>query len=203
MSNQEGVIKFKLEFSVKAVDESLFDLKKINIWRQVCLEKSWIGQVADRYEGLGFGNISTRIGNTDEFIITGTQTGGLTTLEGMHFSHVDGYAIENNWVSAKGLLAPSSESMTHAVLYQQDKNISAIIHIHAPSIWRETQIRGLAFTKENVPYGTVQMALAVENLCVDFGGQGVFSMLGHEDGIVAFGRSLDQAGKILLGVDSL
>ncbi len=202
MSEQEGVIKFNLEFFTQEINDNLFDLTKINHWRQICLNKGWIGQVAGRYRGLGFGNISTRILGTDEFIITGTQTGSLKVLDVSHLSHVYAYSVKNNQVKALGLLAPSSESMTHAVLYKKDKNIQAIVHIHAPDIWNNTNALGLPYTNKDVPYGTVQMAKAVENLLdtYNFNSKGIFSMLGHEDGVIVFGNSLEQAGQILLDV---
>ena len=59
---------------------------------------------------------------------------------------------------------------------------------------------GIPITDAAVPYGTPAMAAEVARLCEmsDMAQQRIFSMGGHEDGIVAFGKTSDQAGTILL-----
>jgi len=196
---KEGVVKFNLKFSKQNIPDT-FDIEKINHWRSICMQHGWLGQDAKRYEGLGFGNISLRHKATDEFIISGTQTGNLKSLAKKHFAKVNAFDISKNQISALGLTKPSSESMTHAVLYQKDKRIKAVIHIHAPEIWQKTHAMGLKFTPDSIAYGTVAMARAVEDLLAEHlaEGSGVFSMLGHEDGLVAFAEDLDKAGSHLL-----
>jgi hypothetical protein len=74
--------------------------------------------------------------------------------------------------------------------------VAAIIHVHSPRIWRQRAALALASTAADVPYGTPAMAEEVGRLYRegDFDGAGALAMDGHEDGILAFGRSLDEAG---------
>ena len=85
--------------------------------------------------------------------------------------------------------------MTHAVLYRKNQSIGAVLHVHCPEIWRNTKSLDLPFTSEQVSYGSVEMVAAIKQLFAQkrLLDTGIFSMLGHEDGIVAFGDTLAQA----------
>lgn len=95
---------------------------------------------------------------------------------------------------------PSSEALTHASVYSFMPNAQAVIHVHCPEIWRNTLELQLAYTGADIPYGTLEMAETVEQLfhSGQLNDQPIFSMLGHEDGIVAFADSLTAAAQIIL-----
>ena len=104
---------------------------------------------------------------------------------------------------------PSSESMTHGVAYQTLDTAMAVIHVHSPDIWRNSDKLGLAATSADIPYGTPEMARAVRQLVLEehqktgcssqLNGQAiVFVMKGHEDGVVAVGASLALCTQSLL-----
>jgi hypothetical protein len=53
------------------------------------------------------------------------------------------------------------------------------------------------FTCKSIPYGTLEMARATER-CTDKKDFGTFCMQGHEDGVLAYGRNLDEVGQLIL-----
>jgi ribulose-5-phosphate 4-epimerase/fuculose-1-phosphate aldolase len=191
MAEQEGVIKYQLHHQRQAISMSL-PLAEFNAWRQVMIRLQLIGQTPARYQGYGFGNISVRTGQSQHFIISGTQTGHLPGLNREHLALIERAEPEQNRLYSIGLCKPSSEALTHAMLYQQDPGIQAVIHVHSPDIWRQTRVLKIPHTRKNVPYGTPAMAEAVKQLFMHhrLGRHGLISMLGHEDGIIAFGESL-------------
>jgi len=202
---EEGVIKFELRFTAGppvAIDE----LTELNTWRQILWKHALIGQDPARYEGYGFGNISQRTGDPDQprgkrqFIISGTQTGHLEALDNRHYACVTAYNAETNQVVAEGPVKPSSESMTHGVIYDLDNELRAVLHVHSPDIWKTAASQGIPVTSASVEYGTPEMSREVERLFyqTDVRRKGIFSMGGHEDGIVAFGQTMEEAGNILL-----
>ncbi|MDD1621747.1 MAG: class II aldolase/adducin family protein, partial [Methylococcaceae bacterium] len=124
----------------------------------------------------------------------------LQSLTLQHFALIQTASPELNRIQAIGLCAPSSESLTHACVYQQDPAIQAVIHVHSPELWHHTSTLRLPHTEADIPYGTPEMAQAVKNLFASgqLEGLPLFSMLGHEDGIVAFGPSLTAAATLLI-----
>lgn len=202
---EEGVIKFDLRFTAgpPVVMETLTEL---NTWRHILWEHALIGQDPARYEGYGFGNISQRTGPRNQprgkrqFVISGTQTGHLENLDNRHYACVTAYDAETNLVVAEGPVRPSSESMTHGVIYDLDNELRAMLHVHSPDIWNSAFSQGIPATNAAVDYGTPEMSREVERLYsqTDVRHKGIFSMGGHEDGIVAFGHSVEEAGNILL-----
>jgi hypothetical protein len=205
MAEQEGVIKFQLDFrGAPPIAEP--EIEALNRWRGRLIERGLLGQDNSRYSGYGFGNISKRLPPYDapvghrSFLISGTQTGNVACLGPEHYAVVTAYYPERNTVVAEGPIRPSSESLTHGVIYDMESAIRSVFHVHSPEIWQRAASLGLPITREDVPYGTPEMAEEVRRLFRDSDvlERGIFSMGGHEDGIVSFGRSEDEAGEILL-----
>lgn len=202
---EEGVIKFKLDFS-RAGPVDMQPLADLNHWRTILWQQALIGQDPARYEGYGFGNVSQRIGDDDAvrgkrcFVISGTQTGHLPELDNTHYTVVKSYDAASNAVSATGPIKPSSESLTHGMIYDLDNAIRIVLHVHSPDIWLAADSLGIPVTDSTVPYGTPQMAAEVQRLFkeTDVHERKIFSMGGHEDGVVSFGTSAEEAGEILL-----
>ncbi len=201
LNDQEGVIKYRLDHQHLALAAEI-NIAEINAWRSIFYRLGLIGQVPEKYAGLGYGNISQRLVPDDlAFLISGTQTGNLASLSKQHFALIKTASPQHNAIQSIGLSQPSSEALTHASVYQQNQAICAVIHVHCPEIWHQTAQLGLAFTSAQVAYGTPEMANAVGHL-FDSGRLqtcGLFSMLGHEDGIVAFGANLASAAELLIG----
>ncbi len=215
---QEGVIKFttirpskkKLYFSheVKA------ELAELNSWRKKLFSLDIIGCNIARY-GACYGNVSMRYvvpgsgtfsfakpKGFRTFLISGTQTGKLEGLTEEHYARIYHYDIRRNTVYAEGPLEPSSEAMTHGAVYDLplDLGIRCVYHVHSPQLWRNAGSLGIPETSNAVAYGTPEMAEEVTRLFLEkhLGPCSIFSMSGHEDGIVAFGSNAQEAGELVL-----
>ena len=208
---QEGVIKYQLQFQKQVLSENFFKrysssktstelLGELNSARRVLKNKGLMGQDPSRYGGDGFGNISTRVHDLT-FLVSGSQTGHLDVLSIQDLALVDHFDIYLNRLTAYGLTQPSSESMTHGVCYQADASLKVVIHVHSPDIWQVSDALNLPFTEQSIPYGTPQMAQAVtELLKVHYhaGQVTLFAMKGHQDGIVVVGGSMESCTSSLL-----
>ena len=205
MSKQEGVIKFQLDFT-PAPPLPVADIAEINHWRALLYTHKLIGQDPARYGGYGYGNLSVRLAPFDaapplrRFLISGSQTGDLTKLGPEHYTIVTECHPAENRLVAHGPIRPSSESLTHAAVYALDPAIRAVFHAHSPEIWQAAAALGIPTTDASVPYGTPAMAAEVARLyaTTDLAQQRIFSMGGHEDGIVTFGATTQEAGDVLL-----
>ncbi|WP_372626829.1 class II aldolase/adducin family protein [Arsukibacterium sp.] len=208
MTEQEGVIKFQLNYQAQAV-LTAGHVMELNSWRHIMVQLGMLGQCPQRYDNYGFGNISQRFGNgvgpKSQFMISGTQTGGIRNMTAADYALVTDCKPTQNQIAAAGETKPSSEAMTHGQLYQLSENIHFIIHAHCPQIWQLASELGLPQTGADVPYGTVAMADEVARLFAktDVLQQGIFTMAGHEDGVVAFGCSAEQAGRRLISCYAL
>jgi len=192
----DGVIKFDLEHETGPLPDWA-DISQLQGWFGRCRKLDLIGQHADRYQGAAYGNISQR-GPTG-FLITGTQTGGQLRLEEKDVCWVKHIDLAHNRLTSSGPVKPSSESMTHEQVYRHVPEANFVIHVHHKAMWNQASQLGMAATDKTAKYGTQEMAYEVERLLKDkqVRNTGAFSMGGHEDGIVVFGDSADQAGKRL------
>lgn len=198
----DGVIKYdRSNFSqCGPLDSS--EYSALESWRKRLYAINLIGEYPE--EKVGFGNISVRKdysplfqSKVPQFVITGTQTGKYADLDGRHYTRVLDYQIDQLKIKMMGPVEASSEALTHAAIYAHNKNIQAIFHIHSKDIWQGMIDDQYDFTCKSIPYGTVEMAHATER-CVAQKDYGTFCMHGHEDGVVAYGRSLEEAGKLIL-----
>lgn len=197
---QEGVIKYKLNHQNTPIEDTIL-LTEINAWRTVLFKLKLIGQIKERYDGYSFGNMSQRISAiSSQFVITGTQTGHLDYLTKEHYCTVLKAIPEKNELKSSGETKPSSEALTHASIYQQNKSIQSVIHIHCPEIWDNTHKLQLPYTSKDILYGTPEMANEVKCLFqkpTTLKTQ-IFSLLGHKDGIISFSNSIENAAGLLL-----
>lgn len=200
---QEGVIKYHLGFDKRVIPDDI-SITSLDQWRHVLFNLALIGQDPTRYGGLGFGNISCRIPSQDgSFLISGSQTGHLPYLERDHCAVVTACEPEINRIKGYGECTPSSESLTHGVLYSAQKEIGAVVHVHSPLIWHKSDLLKLPATPQSILYGTPEMAKVVDGLCLEIAQQSynrVFVMKGHVDGVVSYGADLESAVMALLDV---
>ncbi len=194
MAEQEGVIKFNLTYEQAPIDG--VDVAEVSAWRSLLKDLGLIGQTPSRYDGYGFGNISQRC--PGGFVISGTQTGHLDRMT------LDDYALCSHWdlsqnaVRAHGQVKPSSESLSHAAVYDAHPEVTCALHVHSPDIWQRARDMNIAVTDKAVPYGTPEMAQEVRLHIREMPLPGIFSMGGHEDGVFTFGRSLAEAGALMV-----
>lgn len=200
----EGVIKFQLRHQAGALPDK-FEVDDLIDSRQRLFEAGLIGRDGLRYGGLGYGNISCRVGVTARFLITGSQTGHLATLQRQHIALVTEYQRQSNTLTSQGLARPSSESSTHAFFYSLSSDIGAVIHVHSPKLWRYAAVAGLPATDESTPYGSPELLAEIESLWRQqrFAPLPVLAMLGHVDGIISFGSSLTEAEATLWNLSQM
>lgn len=200
MSNQEHIIdEGYIKYNINWINEQLPVIvpEQLMIWRDKMHELKQIGHYAEI--NIGYGNISVK---TDSgFLISGTQTGDIFPIQPEHFTLVTDYDIQANSVTCKGEIKASSESMTHAAVYEADNSINAIIHIHNPKLW-DVLLNKVPTTQKDVPYGTPEMANEIFRLFKETNvkEERIIVMAGHDEGIISFGKDLDEAGEILLNI---
>ena len=195
MAETEGVVKYHIAHTDCAALDCA-EMAALDAWRSILHRLGLVGQRPDRYDGYGYGNVSAR--TPQGFLISGTQTGRPERLGVNGYAEVLEADIESNSIVSHGPVAPSSEALTHAAVYQLDQRINCVLHAHSPEVW---SYPGLPATPADVPYGTPAMANAVRT-CFKTMGQpagGLFIMAGHEDGVVSFGPDAREAANLLVG----
>jgi len=169
---------------------------ELNAYRRKLLQLRLIGVDAN---GIGFGNLSIRDGPTNKFYITGSATGGIPELTLADCARVVAYDLKQNWLRYEGSPIPSSESLTHAAVYESDAKAGSVIHCHDSRLWAALLNQSPTSSKA-VNYGTPDMAYEVMGLfkLADLQSRKILVMAGHEGGIVAFGRDLAEAFAVLM-----
>jgi hypothetical protein len=205
----EGVIRFQVEHDSRPLDARALGetARVLSAWREVLARLDLVGRDPARYEGLGYGNVSARIGPMGDvgrgrrrFLVTGSQTGGRPELTLADYAVVERYDIEKNEVVSVGLVPPSSEALTHAALYDVGPALRFVLHAHSPEIWRSARALGIPVTDRGAQNGTSLMAREVQRLYREttFSSLGILAMGGHEDGVIAVGRTAAEAGETLV-----
>jgi methylthioribose-1-phosphate isomerase len=191
---EEGYIKFICNWT-KSEPLSNESIAEINKWRNKLYNLGLIGAYPN---GIGFGNISIRQKN-NEFIITGSATGNLKNLDNQHYVLVNNYNIQENMVDCIGPIKASSESLSHAIIYEMSPETNAIIHIHNLKLW-EKFINKAPTTNSNISYGTTEMANEIKKMFqkTNLLNEKFIVMGGHIEGIIAFGKTLDEVGNIII-----
>jgi L-ribulose-5-phosphate 4-epimerase len=189
----EGVIKFKLTLKRAPAPErtQVIALEK---WRALFYKLGLVGEYPN--EKIGYGNLSSRL-YKKTFIITGSQTGHLPHLQAHHYTKVMDCDLKKGSVTAEGLIPPSSESLTHFGIYEANPLIQYVFHVHHQKLWEMLKQGTHDFIEADVAYGTQEMAEAAKTLLGDKV-TGLFVMKGHEDGIISYGPTAEDAGKIIL-----
>ena len=172
------------------------ELAELNKYRRKLLELQLIGVSSN---GVSFGNVSVRDGVTNNFYVTGSATGALSELTLADCAKVVAYDFNRNSVLYEGAAIPSSESLTHAAVYQSDSSAGGIIHCHDSTLWL-TLLDRVPTTSKAAAYGTPEMAYEIIQLFQtgEAHRRKVFVMAGHEGGIVTFGRDLEEAFAVLM-----
>jgi ribulose-5-phosphate 4-epimerase/fuculose-1-phosphate aldolase len=190
--SETGSVKFTCEHvALDAVPFASFE--QLNVYRQKLWQLRLIGVDAN---GIGFGNLSVREG--DNFYITGSGTGGKLKLELADYAWVTAYDFTRNWLRCEGGAIASSESLTHAAVYEAEGAAGAVIHCHDFKLWKAL-LGKVPTTAPAVSYGTPEMADEVRRLSrtTDIGSKKIFVMAGHREGVVTFGKDLAEAFAVL------
>ena len=158
-----------------------------------------LGLIGEK-DGIGYGNLSKRLGQSHTFFITATQTGKQAHLISDSYTYIEDYDFESFTVFSKGTFKPSSEALSHAMIYEIDQDINVVIHIHSHALWLFMQAKHYLATEAE--YGTVRMVNEIRSLYKNINPftNNAFVMKGHEDGIITFGRNVDDAERTLYGI---
>ena len=184
----DGVIKYSIEHTTK--DAPAFsDYELLEALRSRLFTLGLVGVQDD----IGYGNISVRERSMNSFFITATQTGDLSSLTEEHYTYISDYNFPKFQVISQGKYQPSSEALSHAMIYQINPEINAVIHIHSKALWEFMKENNSLFT--TAEYGTVEMVEEIASLYKDINPfeNSIFVMKGHEDGVIAFGKSVKEA----------
>ena len=227
----EGVIKYRCDWTREPIAVDPEVLAALGLWRSKLRGMGFIGVLP---EGIGFGNISVRVGGPADslvvvagatspdgpggeggkgegprpaFLITGSGTGGLESLDASHLSLVTDYRLEANFLACRGLTQASSESLSHAAIYAARPDAGAVIHIHSEALWKKWK-GVLPTTEAAFAYGTPEMAVALGRLVRESGPGSLWDlprrspwaivMGGHREGLMIFGPDLEGAGARVL-----
>jgi Class II Aldolase and Adducin N-terminal domain len=192
----EGVVKYTSRWT-KGPAPDAAQAALLETWRRPLFDAGLIGW--DGAHDVGYGNISVRARQCRGFLISGTQTGALATTGPEHYVLVTDYDIEANSVVCTGPVQASSESLTHAAIYELDPAIAGVVHVHSRRLWRSWLGR-LPTTAPDVAYGTPEMAREIARLYREsrMAAAGVAVMAGHEDGLISFGGTLEEAATRML-----
>jgi len=187
-------IKFSCE-RVAAEITSFGGLAELNVHRRKLLDLHLIGVDPN---GIGVGNLSVRDRATNNFYITGSATGGIHELTVANCAKVVAFDFERNRVRYEGSALPSSESLTHAAIYESDATAGAIIHCHNSELWGAL-LNEAPTTSKAAEYGTPEMANEIMQLFTrsDVQSRKIVVMAGHEGGILTFGEDLEEAFGVL------
>lgn len=193
----EGYIKFQCDWTKEEIhipDPTLLSLEKE---RFRLYELNLIGMYPN---GIGFGNISIRTEGTS-FIITGSATGQFATLDRSHYAIVSAYSRAGNSISCQGQTKASAESLTHTAVYEALPEVSAVVHVHCLWLWEKLRNQ-YPTTSAEIEYGTPEMAFAVKKLAAEMkdSEEKIIVMGGHREGILAFGKDLEEATTQILKI---
>jgi L-ribulose-5-phosphate 4-epimerase len=191
---EEGYVKYSSNW-IKTIPLPYGQIEILNCYRQKLYDLGLIGAYEN---GIGFGNISQRW-REDQFIISGSATGNLHELSADHYTLVVDFDTALNQLTCKGPVQASSESMSHGVIYRQNRKINAVIHVHSADMWNALLYK-IPTTGKEIAYGTPEMAMEIIRLFQDsdVNDKKIFAMAGHEDGIFSFGKDMEEALGALL-----
>lgn len=212
MASTEGTIQFAYELAERSSTDLLAPslVSSLSAWRTMLKRLQLLGQLPDRYDGFGYGNLSgrtsglidpnTKTADQDQgFVITASQTSGVTKLLEEHLVTISGYNLSRFWVDAIGQQPPSSETLTHAMIYAADSRINWVFHVHCPEIWENSDALGIPSTGADVGYGSLEMVRAVADLISGTQSRPlVFTTKGHHDGVFALGANARDTGGLLM-----
>lgn len=196
----EGYVKFRCEWEKEEIDIPDEVLHSLEQHRSDLHELGLIGMYPD---GIGFGNISVRSFHSS-FYITGSATGQFENLTKHHYAEVLSYSFSENSLHCSGLTKASAESLTHAAIYEAAPDAGSVVHIHCLWLW-EKLFNRYPTTSPEIEYGTPEMAEAVQLFANDLrnANEKIIVMGGHQEGILAFGKNLEEATNQIIKIYNL
>jgi len=185
----EGYVKYIAEHTMSPAIETP-NWAELNTARTKLREMGLIGVTPG---GIGFGNLSARV-KGGQFIISGTATGALPILDPDGYCLITSFYVEENRVVSTGPVKPSSETMTHGVIYQSCPGANCVIHIHSRAIFDGMIRDNCPATPVSAAYGTPDIALAIKKIVLESKkNEGSIVLAGHDEGVIVYGPSVEKA----------
>lgn len=192
--DEKGYVRFRCEWERAAAPAGAVVADVVELRNRL----RGLGLVGVYPDGVGFGNVSGRLPGGG-FVVSGTATGGSPVAGPEHFTEVRWSDAVANALGCRGPVAASSESLSHAAVYEADPAAGVVAHVHHLGLWEEFRGR-LPTTAPDAEAGTPAMAAAITLLLRAGVPGGVFVMGGHREGLMAFGRTAGETGRRLLDV---
>ena len=154
------------------------------------------------------GNISARVPATGQILLTARSSLDRVTLRDLALLDLDGQLIE-------GFLDPATHEIVemHTAVYRQRSDVGAIIHTHSPHATAfalagrpiepcyEAALRmGVTTPVPVAAYAPRGSEAAVSNILAE-SGKGVWAVLLANHGLLAFGRDLGHALRVVIAVE--
>ena len=190
----DGYVKYQCVHSAGPAPDHT-DWQKLNDLRSDLVIAGLIG-VLDN--GVGYGNVSLRAENGDGlFMVSATSTGHIAELGPEHYCMVTACDLDANTVWSRGPRQASSESMTHAAVYEASPETGCVIHLHNAELFGQLLEGEAPATAPDAAYGTPAMAHSVAELVRRHPEDGVIVMTGHPDGFLLYAPDVDHMRDLL------
>ena len=191
--SDEGYVKYRC-FHEDGPAPGHTDWQALNGLRSDLVKAGLVG-VLDN--GVGYGNVSLRAEGEGAFLISATATGHIPVLGPEHYALVLRCDIDGNTVWSRGPAQASSESMTHAAVYDAAPDIRCVVHAHHPGLYGQLLEGRAPATAPDAAYGTPAMARSVADLVRAHPADGVIVMTGHPDGFLLYAPDVDHMRDLL------
>ena len=184
MSKYIGV-RFKTIFLNKNIVEDK-KIKELIKWGR----RFGILGLSPKYNGGSAGNLSFR--TKDGFIITSSRS-DLSDLKKEKFTEVINCDFDKKETYVNGINEPSSETFLHFSIYNKRKYVNVIFHVHDDGVLKHVGKMKTPVTHEKKLYGTLELADKAMKILK----KNNYIIL-KDHGIVAMGKSTEEAGKMVL-----
>ena len=167
--------------------------QELNDLRSDLVKAGLIGVLED---GVGYGNVSLRA-EDGSFLVSGSSTGHIAELSPEHYALVTRCDIDANTVWSLGPVQASSESMTHAAVYEASPETGCVIHMHHAGLFSQLLQGQAPATDADAAYGTPAMAHSVAELVRRHPADGIIAMTGHPDGFLMYAPNVSHMRDLL------
>ena len=144
---------------------------------------------------VGYGNVSLRA--DQGFVVTATATGPIPVLGPEHYCLVTRCDVDANTVWSVGPAQASSESMTHAAVYEASPVTGCVIHLHNDGLYGQLMAGKAPATSPDAAFGTPAMAHSVAELVRRHPADGIIVMSGHQGGFLMYAPNVDHMRDLL------
>ena len=188
---EEGYVKYRCVHENGPAPEHP-GREELNALRSDLVRAGLVGVLEN---GVGYGNVSLRAGQG--FVITATATGHIPELGPEGYTLVTRCDIDANTVWSIGPAQASSESMTHAAVYEASPVTNCVIHLHHAGLYGQLLAGKAPATAPDAAFGTPAMARSVAELVRLHPADGVIAMTGHPDGFIMYAPNVDHMRDLL------